>query len=46
VHRFGHPQDRGLCTTPAGSQLLVAEDPIPDDLRDALGHITSPEGAR
>jgi hypothetical protein len=29
----------------AGSQLLTAEDPIPDDLRDALAHITSPTGA-
>jgi hypothetical protein len=28
----------------AGSQLLTAEDPIPDDLRDALAHITSPDG--
>jgi len=26
----------------AGSQLLAAEDPIPDDLRDALARITSP----
>jgi hypothetical protein len=29
----------------AGSQLLTAEDPIPDDLRDALARITSPDGA-
>jgi hypothetical protein len=29
----------------AGSQLLAAEDPIPDDLRDALAHITSSNGA-
>jgi hypothetical protein len=29
----------------AGSQLLAAEDPIPDDLRDALTRITSPNGA-
>ncbi len=29
----------------AGQQLLTAEDPIPDDLRDALAHITSPDGA-
>ena len=29
----------------AGSQLLTAEDPIPDDLRDALARITSPNGA-
>jgi hypothetical protein len=29
----------------AGSQLLAAEDPIPDDLRDALTRITSPDGA-
>jgi len=28
-----------------GSQLLAAEDPIPDDLRDALTRITSPDGA-
>jgi len=28
-----------------GSQLLAAEDPIPDDLRDALARITSPNGA-
>ena len=25
-----------------GSQLLTAQDPIPDDLRDALARITSP----
>jgi Transposase DDE domain len=29
----------------AGSQLLTAEDQIPDDLRDALARITSPTGA-
>ena len=29
----------------AGSQLLTAEDPIPDDLRDALARITSTNGA-
>jgi Transposase DDE domain len=29
----------------ARSQLLTAEDPIPDELRDALAHITSPTGA-
>ena len=29
----------------AGQQLLTAEDPIPDDLRDALAQITSPDGA-
>jgi hypothetical protein len=29
----------------AGNQLLTAEDPIPDDLRHALAHITSPTGA-
>jgi transposase len=29
----------------AGSQLLAAEDPIPDDLRDTLARITSPDGA-
>jgi hypothetical protein len=29
----------------AGSQLLTAEDPLPADLRDALAHITSPDGA-
>ena len=29
----------------AGNQLLAAEDPIPDDLRDALARITSPDGA-
>lgn len=29
----------------AGSQLLTAEDPLPDDLRDALAHITRPDGA-
>jgi hypothetical protein len=29
----------------AGSQLLTAEDPIPDDLRDALARITGTNGA-
>ena len=29
----------------AGSQLLTAEDPIPDDLRDALARITNPDSA-
>ena len=29
----------------AGQQLLTAEDPLPDDLRDALALITEPEGA-
>jgi Transposase DDE domain len=29
----------------AGSQLLTAEDPIPDDLRDALTLLTQAEGA-
>jgi hypothetical protein len=29
----------------AGSQLLTAEDPIPEDLRDALTRITSPDDA-
>jgi hypothetical protein len=29
----------------AGSQLLAAEDPIPDDLRDALARIASTDGA-
>jgi Transposase DDE domain len=29
----------------AGSQLLTAEDPIPDDLRDALTQITGPDDA-
>ena len=29
----------------AGQHLLTAEDPIPDDLRDALALITDPEGA-
>jgi hypothetical protein len=29
----------------AGSQLLTAKDPIPDDLRDVLARITSPDGA-
>jgi hypothetical protein len=29
----------------AGQQLLTAEDPFPDDLRDALALITRPEGA-
>ena len=29
----------------AGQQLLTAEDPIPDDLRDALAHIAALDGA-
>jgi hypothetical protein len=29
----------------AGQHLLTAEDPLPDDLRDALALITRPEGA-
>ena len=29
----------------AGSQFLAAEDPIPEDLRDALARVTSPDGA-
>ena len=29
----------------AGSQLLTAEDPIPDDLRDALARISRYDGA-
>ena len=29
----------------AGQQLLTAEDPLPDDLRDALALIIGPEGA-
>jgi hypothetical protein len=29
----------------AGTHVLTAEDPLPDDLRDALAQITSPRGA-
>ncbi len=29
----------------AGAQLLTAQDPIPDDLRDVLARISGPEGA-
>jgi hypothetical protein len=29
----------------AGKHLLTAEDPLPDDLREALAPITKPEGA-
>ena len=29
----------------AGQQLLTAEDPLPDDLREALALIIEPEGA-
>jgi hypothetical protein len=29
----------------AGQQLLTTEDPLPDDLREALALITRPEGA-
>ena len=28
-----------------GSQILIAEDPLPDDLRDALAQICRPRGA-